>query len=71
MAALHLKPQPDHSTASSDVVEHPNDTAASAATDADRETLLRDLVRALARTAAREAWALAITATSEPQEAIP
>ena len=71
MAALIPKLHPDHSTASPDAVEHLNGTAPFAATEADRDTLLRDLVRALARTAAREAWALAMPATSEPQEAIP
>lgn len=56
--------------ASHDAVKDLNGTAALAAADADRDALLRDLVRALARSAAREAWALAMTVTSEAQETI-
>lgn len=59
MAALKLQPNPDTSTASSDADVPARDSPPACTTASDRDALRRDLVRALARSAAREAWALA------------
>ncbi len=59
MAALIPKPDPDCSTAMPDAVATVCDTSRARVPASDRDALLRDLVRALARSAAREAWASA------------
>jgi hypothetical protein len=70
MAALNPKPDPD--PASSDTAEIVNAAAATrSAAQCDRDALLRDLTRALARAAAREAWALACVDEQHSQEPTP
>jgi hypothetical protein len=59
MAALIPKPDTDQPATSFDAAAPVRDTSPENTAASSRDALLRDLVRALARTAAREAWALA------------
>lgn len=69
MAALIPKPDPDPATASPNVAATTDGTAGDSGTaGSDRDVLLRDLARALARAAAREAWALACVEDLHDQE---
>jgi hypothetical protein len=72
MAALIPKTDPESSAASPDTAATTNGTAGDSGTaGSDRDVLQRDLARALARTAAREAWALACLEDPHDQETIP
>lgn len=71
MAALIPKPDPEPPATSSDAAAPVGDIPQERTTASDRDALLRDLVRALARSAAREAWALACPDHSDSQETTP
>jgi hypothetical protein len=68
MAALIPKPDPDCSTAAPDAVATVRVTSPARTTVSDCDALLRDLLRALARSAAREAWASACSDNSDSQD---
>lgn len=68
MAALSPQPDLDQPAASSDAAAAVCATPPGRLTASDRDALLRDLVRALARSAARKAWALACSDPPDSQE---
>jgi hypothetical protein len=68
MAALPPQPDPDLPATSPDAVVPVRDNSPARTAASDRDGLLRDLVRALARSAAREAWALACPDHPDSQE---
>lgn len=71
MAAPIPTPDPDLSDASPDAAANANGIAAlRSAAGPGRDALLRDLARALARAAAREAWAAACVDQPNGQETI-
>jgi hypothetical protein len=68
MAALNPVPAPDQPDTSSDAVGRVCSSSSIPRTASARDALLRDLVRALARAAAREAWAQACHHQQDIQE---
>jgi len=71
MAALNPKLDPASRAASPDAVAPQDGTSPAGTAARDRDALLRDLVRALAPSAAREAWALACHDSHDSQEPTP